>query len=177
MLAWIIENFDLPAPVLLVRHPCAVYDSWIRRGWPVRSAPPRQDLLFFEAYPEYRRIVEGLTTPEEYFAAEWAMQHVSPMRQLVEGSYQLCYYEKLRGDGSAEIQRIFSRWGIDLPLKLEQSLNRPSAKASGDAKVRATSRQPSWMKRLDKSLKSRMMRVLELFEVDLYEASGRPRPQ
>lgn len=166
MLGWIVANFDLLPPVLLVRHPCAVYDSWLRRGWSIASSPPSPDLGFFQAYPEFRSVVARLTQPEEFFAAEWAMEHVVPLDQLDEESFQLCFYERLRADGPGELARIFERWGLTMPPDVMQRLERPSAKSSG--LVRSMDGRGGWRARVDPQVQERMIRVLRDFGLDLY---------
>lgn len=171
MLGWVVENFDIRPPVLLVRHPCAVYDSWLRRGWPLRSVPPRPDLRFFSFHPEVKAAVEGLRSPEECFAAEWCMHHYAPLRHLRTDRYQLCFYEHLRRDGINGFRRIFDGWGLPLPDDLEQALVKPSSKAS----MRLRQGAPGWERRLGRGVVRRIVQVLERFEIDLYDGGPEPK--
>jgi hypothetical protein len=173
MLGWIVSHFDVLPPILLVRHPCAVYDSWIRRGWPVHQKRPPETLRFFQTYPDMARVVADLESPEEFFAADWAMQHYTPLHQLDAGAFQLRFYERLRAHGLSEITQICDRWNVPVPMGLDRSLGRPSAKASGQAR-RPRGEEPGWSRRLDESVVHRILNVVGRFGLNLYARDGLP---
>jgi hypothetical protein len=115
--------------------------------------------------------VASLTTPEEFFAADWAMQHYAPLHQLSEGTYQLCFYERLRADGVNEIRRIFDRFILPVPEGLEGKLARPSAKASGLARRgEGGKRTQSVEVGRNHDVMNRILRVLNEFGLDWYDS-------
>ena len=51
MLGWIARDLQVPKPILLIRHPCAVLASRISRGWTLYRTLSNKD-EFLRAYPE-----------------------------------------------------------------------------------------------------------------------------
>jgi hypothetical protein len=100
------------------------------------------------------------------------MQHYTPLNQLKQGRYQLCFYEDLRARGAEAVRRIAERWNLSLPAGLDQSLARPSAKASGQAGLVRGQHSAGWMDRLDPAVVQRIMGVVDEFGLDLYKAEA-----
>ena len=174
MLGWLVDHFEIPPPVLLVRHPCAVLASWISRGWPLVTYALPATLRFFEHYPQFRDWVRALETPEEIFAAQWAIQHRTAFDHLRDRDYYLCVYEKLVKEGPDEIRRVFAHWDIDIPDGINSALRHPSAKASESLAADPLRQLNGWQRRLDEAAIDRMLDVLKRFELDFYTRSAEP---
>jgi hypothetical protein len=78
MLVWLTRHFDIPAPLLLIRHPCAVLASWLDRGWRLNTWIMKDPHLI-ACYPEIDDILDTLSCEEEYFAAKWCIDHYVPL--------------------------------------------------------------------------------------------------
>ena len=87
MLAWLVSRFDILPPVFLIRHPCAVYASITRRGWPTFSYVPNPNSRFYRTYPQFRAVIKGLKTREELFAAQWCKHHYTALDRLDASRY------------------------------------------------------------------------------------------
>lgn len=174
MLPWLVDHFDVPAPVLLIRHPCAVYASWVRRGWPLLSHPPFLGSRFYDAYPEFVPVVRRLARQEEWFAAAWCLDHYPALRELHASEYDLCYYERLVVDGEAELGRLFGRWQLELPPDVVARIHRPSAKASDDLRAGSVAQLGAWRRHLDRSVVARMIDVLRQFGFEMYGPDPEP---
>jgi hypothetical protein len=51
LLPWICRRFRIPAPILLLRHPCAVISSQLNYGW--KNAVRPQAPGYLDGYPEF----------------------------------------------------------------------------------------------------------------------------
>ena len=168
MLGWLIENFPFPPPVLLIRHPCAVFSSWVMRGWPLMDWPLPADLRFFSYYPEYKDFVRSLNTPEEIFASQWAIQYRVAFDHLRERDFYLCSYEKLVSNGTREIESVFSHWSLPVPKEIDTFLRVPSAKASSSLKSNTGPQLDSWQRRLDQRTIDRITDVIARLGLHFY---------
>lgn len=174
MLGWMMRHFPIPPPVLLMRHPCSVFASWVERGWPLANYPPRRDRKFFQAYPWLTSTLDGLTEPEEFFAVQWCMQHYSAINQLAPEQYRACFYETLVTERAQEVLRIFDHWKLAAPQTLEESLNRPSSKAGATLQVGGLGQITSWKKRVPEAVANRIIGVLQRFNLNFYTVDPEP---
>lgn len=174
MLGWLVTHFPIPPPVLLMRHPCAVFASWVERGWPLANYPPKRDRKFFQAYPAMTSMLDGLTEPEEFFAVQWSMQHYSAVNHLAPEQYRACFYEKLVTERAAEVRRIFDHWKLAVPELLEEALDRPSSKAGATLQVGGLGQITSWQKRVPAASARRIISVLERFGLNFYTLDPEP---
>lgn len=174
MLPWLVTRFALLPPVLLMRHPCAVYASWTRRGWPAFTNIPFEGSRFYERYPEFVPVVRRLTHPEEFFAAAWCLDHYPALQESIPLRYELCVYERLITDGVAEVRRLLARWGLPAPDELDAAIARPSAKASGDLHAGSVQQLGAWQRHLAPQVVARMIAVLHEFGLWFYDADPEP---
>lgn len=175
MLPWLVTHFSVPPPILLIRHPCAVYASWLRRGWPIPAHPPFEGSRFYDEYPQFVPVVKSLVAPEEYFAALWCVDHYHVLNRLGPAQYQLCYYERLVAEGTREVRRLLDRWGLVPPDRLEAAVRRPSAKASRDLRTASKSQLGGWQRYVPRPVIERMIAVLRRFGIEVY--GPRPEPE
>ncbi len=168
MLGWLVENLNIRPPVLLVRHPCAVFSSWVSRGWPLVTYSLPERLRFFKHYPEHKDWIRSLSRPEEIFAAQWGMHHLAAFDHMRGRSYYLCVYESLLKNGLDEIAAIFSHWNLNCSEDFGPALRHPSAKASDTLKTNSTNQLEGWCRRLDEKVVERMIYVLNGLGLDFY---------
>lgn len=174
MLPWLVSRFDILPPVMLVRHPCAVYSSWTRRGWPALLHPPFEESRFYERYPRFLPVVRRLKHPEEYFAALWCVDHYAAFHEPVASRYELCIYERLITDGTEEVRRLLEGWAVPAPASLDTALARPSAKASEDLQAGSRQQLGTWQRHLRPVEVSRMVDVLREFGIEFYGPNPEP---
>lgn len=176
MLPWMVGRFPVPRPVLLMRHPCAVYASWVRRGWPILSHIPFEGSRFYEVYPEFEPVVQRLRYPEEYFAALWCVDHYPALRELRPSEYQLCFYERLVTEGATEVERLLKNWNIPMPQAIYSIVNRPSAKASADLQSGSPAQLRGWQRHVAADVVGRIIDVLHEFGFGFYGPGPDPLP-
>lgn len=173
MLAWLTERFQLLPPVFLIRHPCAVYASWVSRGWPLLKGQ-HQNPKFLQAYPRFREVMAALRTPEEFFAAKWCMENFAPLATPAPRPFQVVAYERLRKDCGQELHRIFKQWGMEMPAAATDLFRRPSAKASVEYSGAAQRDLGEWRSYLDDETVDRILGVVTAFGLDFYGRDPEP---
>ncbi len=142
LLPWICANFPLRAPILLIRHPCAVVASQMRSdSWrnPLRPEMPP----YLASHPKLVNVLEGLRTREEFLAARWALDYLPAMSTCAPRPWQLVSYEELVLRPKETIDQVFGTWGDRIPNGLWNRVTRPSSMTfkSGIAGLRGWQQQ------------------------------------
>ena len=174
LLGWLVEHFAIRPPVLIIRHPCAVFSSWVSRGWPLVDYPLPEGLRFFRHYPQHKEWIRALGKPEEIFAAQWGIQHRTVIDHMRSRVYYLCTYENMIRNGAAEVRSVFDHWGLSEPAEIESALLNPSAKASASLESNAARQLEAWRKKVDSPVVERMLAVLRRLELDFYSSDPEP---
>ena len=173
MLVWLIRNFDVPTPVLLIRHPCAVLASWLSRGWRLNDWIVRDPALL-ESFPELDEILNGLRHKEEYFAARWCLDYYVPISYQRNREFLTVSFEKLVVEGAPYLAEVLSTWGSNLPGRVVDEIRRPSERASGSLKVNYETVLSGWKSTLSSIQIDRVLRVVRDFGLDFYTADIEP---
>ncbi len=173
MLGWLAANFPIRPPVLLVRHPCAVIASHLRRGWS-NSHPPRLR-AFLARHPQFTDYLETLRDPTEFAAALWSIQTYLPLMLPKPWPFVLITYERLAEDPRRELERLFEAWQMPMPEGIVDRALRPSGTTdTGSALAAGADPSGAWRKSLSARQIDGIMAVTRTFGLDFYDAEGRP---
>ena len=173
MLGWLISEFDIPPPALIIRHPCAILSSWINRGWRLNNwiTPPKG---LYDHYPQLETIISSLRYEEEFFAAKWCIDHFVPFSQIQADSAVVVPFEKLVTDGAEFLDQILGRWNAVLPQQVADELHVPSAKASDAIRDNYLNVLNGWTKSLSSKQIERVLVVVKRFGLDFYSKEIEP---
>lgn len=173
LLGWLASRFPVRPPVLLVRHPCAVIASQLRRGWS-NPHPPRLK-GFLARYPEFTDYLETLRNPTEFAAALWSMQTLAPLKLPKPWPFVLVTYERLANDPRAELTRLFDAWQMQIPDGIVERALRPSGTTdSGSALASGADPSRAWRTVLDRRQIDEILAVTRRFGLDFYDDHGYP---
>lgn len=173
MLGWLAKNFPIKPPALLVRHPCAVIASQLRRGWS-NPHPPRLK-GFLARYPQFTDYLETLRDPAEFAAALWSMQTYAPLMLPRPWPFVLIPYEDLAADPRRELSRLFDAWQLAMPEGVLEGALRPSGTTDTGSALRAGADPSSaWRNSLSARQIDGILAVIRAFGLDFYDAAGRP---
>jgi len=173
MLGWLAKNFPIKSPALLVRHPCAVIASQLRRGWS-NPHPPRLK-GFLAKYPQFSDYLETLSDPAEFAAALWSMQTYAPLMLPRPWPFVLIPYEDLAADPQRELSRLFDAWQMTMPEGVLESAMRPSGTTDTGSALRAgADPRSAWLGSLSTRQIDSIFAVIRTFGLDFYDAKGRP---
>jgi hypothetical protein len=163
LLPWICENFRIPPPVFLVRHPCAVVASQLNYGW--RGARRPEIPSFIDNYPVFRSTVSGTRDDVENLAALWALDQLPPLLQDKPHPWTLLSYEELILRPEPTFTRIFQNWNLDVDAgKAASRLNRPSS-VVGQSGISGID---GWKRQLTADQVARILRTVRAFGLRFY---------
>ena len=143
MLKWIHTNFpDMPI-VLLLRHPCAVANSWLRLHWGKEVLGTRTDLdiclsqqeLMEDFLEPFKSNIENAKDDFEKHIFLWCILNYVPLRQFKRSEIHLAFYEEFCENPMLEIDRLFSFLGKKTDEKVFKNLNKPSSESRKDSEI------------------------------------------
>jgi hypothetical protein len=170
LLPWLTERFPTRAPVLVIRHPCAVIASQIAAGWAPPTEHPDPDLL--SDFPQARSVIEGLETDEELRAAGWALDTLVPFSSPTPHRWVTLPYEiALRGE--EVLDPVFANWGITRPRGLLERMRKPSSTTTLRGAARADP-LTAWTKQLSSDQIRRILDVTKALGLDFYGEDPAP---
>lgn len=163
ILPWICRTFDVPPPIFLVRHPCAVVASQMNCAWMGTerpSAPP-----FLDDYPVFRSALSRTAGVEENLAARWALDQLPVLLHKGPRPWLVVTYEDLVLHPTPTLARIFKMWGMDVDIdKAMRGLEKPS-RVVGRLGVSGTN---GWQEQLTQEQISRILGVVNAFGLTFY---------
>jgi hypothetical protein len=124
VVGYLRRNFDIPKPVVVIRHPCAVVASQLHMGnW---QDHPHIDPGLLKLYPELERYNDFRLPLVERLAVTWVCDVLAAKRNSED--LQLVYYENIVKNGSDEIWPILQNWGLSSrPQNIDEILNKGSS--------------------------------------------------
>lgn len=187
MLGWLQEIAPHVPIVLMVRHPMAVFRSWLSLGW-ADSLPGQvrgfervaQHDALLRDHPRIADVLETIDprNPLERVVFQWAVYHYVPVQQLG-GKFHTLYYERLVTEPERETRRLFAFLGRAYDAEeLRKALGAPSSTnfLKRDVSRRAASVAAEWRGAFRKEQIDRANRILEGFGLqDIYDEAGLPR--
>lgn len=175
MLPWLVNNFNI-TPVLLVRHPCAVVSSQLKRGFYFKK-----DFIarlfkgkYKDIYIKYKSIFEEINTTEEYLAAIWAITNIYPVKHKYNNKKWLTVsYESLLINPGKELARLSSWLDIDIE-KDDASVFKPSFTTDDKTSFSKKTQISKWETRLSEKQISVIITTVQKFGVDFYTKDTEP---
>jgi len=112
---WLCANFDLPPPILLIRHPCGVISSQLNYGWKGKERP---DLTaYLQEFPRFRDTLERIQPGVEHLAAKWALDHIPALLEPKPHPWIIITYEELLLRPEETLVRIMERWQVEIDIE------------------------------------------------------------
>lgn len=174
LLGWLSNNFTTRPPILVIRHPCAIISSQLKKEW----SPGKKRLLsnrYLDSFPEIRSKCEQLNKPEELAALAWCLRYHAPLTQAKSDSYILVSYEKLVRDGESELGRLFQLLNLEFDKNAIKKLTSPSDTSTGSSQI-MHGKDPlaGWRSHLSENQVSNIVAVVSLFNLDFYTSELEP---
>lgn len=164
LLPWISRTFEVPPPILLLRHPCAVIASQLRMGWADGQRPDNPPYL--DKYPMFQSALSKTESDVDHLAALWSLDQLPPLLQQPPLPWTIVTYEELVLRPEAALGRIFQRWDLtDVDMELATSKLKV---ASSTVNTGAISGINGWKKQLTREQVSRILRTVSAFGLEFY---------
>ncbi len=172
LLPWLTERFPIRAPILVVRHPCAVVASQTAAGWARPTEHPDPKLV--ADFPQTRSVLEALETDEEHRAAGWALDTLVPFSSspAPQGWMTLPYELALRGGDVFD--RIFARWAVTRPSGVDRRMGVSSSTTTPSRDAARADPLTAWTTQLSRDQIRRILAVTHALGLDFYGEDPAP---
>lgn len=168
MLDWFTQNLNVLPPVLIVRHPCAVIASQLKKGWP----PSKIQLLnhpYLEQYPSIKSKCLGLSTSEELAALAWCLRYHAPLSASKPYKFILVTYEELVLNGDLVLKNIFKKLQLTYSDQIARQLIKPSDTSTEKEKINQRDHiLTSWQQTLTADQIDNILSVVNIFNMAFY---------
>lgn len=180
MIPWLLKKFDFElTPLFLLRHPFAIAASQMKEGsWDYEFEEYIiPNMPYNEIYKDHQRFLSTLKTKSEDIVATWCINNKVVLDEGRNGQdWITLYYESLLLNPSQEIERIFDHWNMPVPEGIMEQIREPSSTAQETTFREDIKAQLSkWRQFFDQAEISRMQRVLDYFEIDIYSDALLPK--
>ncbi|MFK7803655.1 MAG: sulfotransferase [Anaerolineae bacterium] len=169
MLGWITKKFN-PKVVYAMRHPCAVIHSRIKLNWTTSLDHfLHQEELVEDYLSDHVGWIQDSTDLVEQQAIVWCIENLVPLHQIAKHNWLLCTYEHMVRDPFNESTKVLKHLDISPTWFTRRALNRASMVSRPDSAINSGSDPlADWQKKLSADDVSKILNVLERFEIDIY---------
>ena len=95
LLEWLVPQFPIMPPLVIIRHPCAVVSSQLRMGSWNHVAAPVECPEFFSRYPQFAPVRDRLKYLDEFLALAWCLDYYTIIKIPLPSPWLLVPYEEL----------------------------------------------------------------------------------
>lgn len=179
LIDWFAEWFDAYI-VYLLRHPGAVAESLVRRGWGSATAAYLEDRLICKRYlsSELVRYAQRVLEQGDTFqkcVIEWCLDNLRPQAVWKERPRLTLSYEEVVLRPLKMSKLICDRLGMPNPMRMAQVIASPSRTATTYSRYDIVEKGPQhlverWLGRIEKDNLKHMQEALDIFEVQVYKA-------
>ena len=168
-LKWLKLNFPEMPIVFLIRHPCAVAKSFLRRKRDYSFLKPfldQRDLINDYLKP-FLSEIEQIESDLEAIIFSWCIQNYVPLMQFNKDEIHIIFYEMLCEYPGVEIDNLFSFLGKSYDKKIFKNFRKPSPQSFQEsAVVSGDNLVNSWQKYFTNSDVKKCIKILKLFGFD-----------
>lgn len=165
------RRFDLPKPIIIVRHPCAVVASQLRMGtW---EDHPHIDPELARLRPELHRLLDSSLPLYKRLAATWAADVLAAYESR--DDVHIVLYENLLSEGAEVLRPVFESWGFaNLPGKLQSALVEQSSTTHSWAASDGNKQLTRWKSDLGQREIADILDICSQVGIHLYDESALP---
>jgi len=178
MLKWLINIRPDMRVILVVRHPLAVVNSWIKLGWDSKKdfdIIVSQERLLHD-FPLVKDALQHINPADDFETTLfiWCVLYYVPLKQFKDGEIFVLFYEDLVLNPEKEVEKIFSYIGEiyhneDVMLRFNNASN--TNWLNQDFQRHPQDLINSWRGSFNESHFERTANMLKLFELDeLYDS-------
>jgi hypothetical protein len=179
LLPWLVERFELPKPVLLVRHPCAVVASMLHHGaWRNLGGqlPPLEPHRYDDVMRSMIERLGPLKDETEMLAAIWCLNNAYPLLHAGnDRDWTTITYEEMVLRTEDTLAKVFREWKMPIPAQALEIARRPSRSTrSGSPVDDPEALLSGWRKKLSMDQQERIINLVKRVGVDLYDLELMP---
>src|SRR5579872_1264614 len=181
-LKWLRINFPATPIVLLLRHPCAMVKSRLKRPTEKRQLlftefTEESDLIHDHLTPYWAEIEDAKTRSEFVQGIfSWCIQQFVPLQQCAPSEVHVVFYEHFAQRPEEEIGALFAYLGKNFDDRVFDAIKRPSEVTSDySAIVTGKNVVDSWRDEVTQEELRTAIRILEIFGLnEIYSEDSMP---
>ena len=181
LIDWFTEKFNADI-VYLVRHPGAVADSLVRKGWGSAARAYLNDEVYCKRYliAEQKQLAQKILEQGSSFqqcVLEWCLDNLLPLSLRKERSWLTLSYEELVTRPLEMSKLLCERLRLPDAERMTKVLQLPSRTTSADSRQvvqteGAKALVTRWLKRTNPGDLEGIEELLDAFGVDIYKADS-----
>ncbi|MBT8194839.1 MAG: hypothetical protein HKO56_00780 [Bacteroidia bacterium] len=131
LVKWVVNQFDIPKPVYIVRNPYAVVASQLNHpAW--SGYKLNLNTNWFQNYfDEYQPQIDEANSKVKLLALEWSIQNKNLLDGRLNEKVHVIYFEDLMQNPRKCLEEIQNVWNIRLHETTYHNLNKPSGSTPG----------------------------------------------
>lgn len=180
LIDWFTEKFDADI-VYLLRHPGAVAESLLRKGWKSTAQVYLENSVYSTNLNAVQRdlaqriLEEG--SPFQQCVLEWCLDNLYPLGVWRERPWLTLSYEELVMRPQEMSRLLCERLRLPDPKRMQKVLRLPSRTSSVDSKKVIRTEGPRalvgrWLKYVDKGEIEGIRELLNVFGIEVYRADS-----
>jgi len=114
LLPWICHTFEIPTPIFLLRHPCAVIASQLKYGW--RNARRPDIPPYLADCPKFQASLAETEGDEEFLSALWALDQLPALMAPAPHPWIMITYEELLLRPEETLLNIQENWNVEIDI-------------------------------------------------------------
>jgi len=173
VVGYLRRQFDIPKPLVIIRHPCAVVASQLRMGqW---EDHPHIDPDLLKRKPELGEIIDYKASLAERLAMTWCGDVLAAKENALD--LNIVYYEDVVVNGAETLREAFESWGCEsLPQSLYQVIGRPSSTTHEWANLDSVEgKLGRWKEELDEKTVKNILHITHYLGIDEYTENLLPK--
>jgi len=180
LIDWFAEKFDADI-IYLLRHPGAVAESLLRKGWNSTARVYLEDSVYSgNLTAEQRELAQRILEKGSSFQQcilEWCLDNLYPLSVWKERPWLTLSYEELVMRPQEMSRLLCQRLGLSDPGRMQRVLQLPSRTTSVDSKAVIRAEGPRaligrWLKHINKTEIEGMKELLNAFGIEIYRADS-----
>lgn len=184
---WLMKNFQISVPLVIIRHPCAVISSQIERRSKHKTSSekyvlnlikykiPSHAIEFLKYYPDFNGIFDEIDSWEEYLAILWSMDNFhlfnKEKKEII-----ILPYEKLYLETKKTIYKLFEYYNLELNEKLLTEFQKPSSTVTDLTEVKKKNKNPlnKWKDIISEPKIIKIFEITKKFGLNFYSNKEEP---
>lgn len=165
LLPWLCNNFTIPKPILLLRHPCGVVASQLNydHAWSDIQRPEIPE--YIQQYPKFIEIIEEANSEIEFLTITWILDQLPVLLSETPERWMIITYEDLIRQPEKTLKYISNQWQVNLNTeKALAKLHKPSTVVS----TSGISGVNGWQKKLTKEQINTILKLVHAFGLSFY---------
>jgi hypothetical protein len=181
LLPWLTKEFQFNyAPIYLIRHPCAVVASQLKKGgWshvsPTFEIPKGRYQSFYSDHIEFLKTIDSV---EKRLAATWCLCNRVPLNHPENNKRWITItYESMLLNGYEQLRRIEKRWNLNFPSQILETVYKASyttLTGSPIARGKVLDQLTYWESQLSDKQVEDIISVLDYFQIKVYSREVKP---